>query len=149
VGDADNLQAIDSGEIARVACEDRKPICYGRRSNHGIVRAGRRFAATSAERGGNLAESPGGRGIKCDWIKVGFSLLQVRLARCSVRITARDERANGELRKCDRRNEWFGRQKLRIAQSRQQDEGRGIENATGLRDGMHQIRLLRRSGIST
>jgi hypothetical protein len=127
VGDADNVQSIDSGEIARVACEDRKSICYGRRSNHGIVRAGRRFAATSSKRRGNLAEGPGGRGIKCDRIKVGFSLLQVRLARCSVRITARDERANGELRKCDRRNEWFGRQKLRIAQSRQQDDGRGIE----------------------
>src|SRR5579863_1481749 len=110
MGDADNVQAIDSGEIARVACEDRKPIGYGRRGNHGIVCAGRRFAATSSKRGSNLAESPRGRGIKRDWIKIGFSLLQVRLARRSLRVASRDERADGELRKCDRRDQWFGRE---------------------------------------
>lgn len=148
MGDADNVQAIDSGEIARVACEDRKPICNGRRSNHGIVCAGRRFAATSAERGGNLAESPRGRGIKRDRIKVVFGLLQVRLARCSLGVGARDKRAHGELRKCDGGDEWFGRQQLRIPQTRQQDDGRGVENATGQLDGSHQIRLSRSSSMS-
>ena len=123
-------------------------MCHGGRSNHGIVCAGHRFTATSAKRGGNLPESPRGRGVKRDRIEVGLGLLQVRLARCSLGVSARDERTNRELRKCDRCDEWFGRQQRWIAQARQQDDGRRVENATIALNRPRQMLLSRNSSTS-
>ena len=53
--------------------------------------------------------------VERERIEVRLSLLQVGLARGTLALVCRDQRAHGEFRESDGRDQWLGGQHVRIA----------------------------------
>jgi hypothetical protein len=92
VGPSDDLEAVDVGEVAGVACVDREVVGDRGRRDHRVIRAGCGLTTSAAQRGRDSAERPRCGGIERQRVKVCFSLLKMRLARGALLLVSGDER---------------------------------------------------------
>ena len=92
----DDLEAVDAGEIARVARVHRQVVGQRGRGDHRVERA-RRQLASGTPRRGDLSKSASGASVEHERIEVRLRLLEMSLASGPFRLRAGDERSDGQL----------------------------------------------------
>jgi hypothetical protein len=129
-GYRDHVKLIDAAEIRRIARVDRKVVGYGRRCDHRVVGSGRGLAACPPERRGDPAKRARCVSVERERVEVSLGLLQVGLTGGTLTLIVRDERPDRELCEGHRRDNWFLGEQRGICKALQQDQRRGIEDAS-------------------
>jgi len=127
VGDGDDGEPVDAGEVTWVARVQGQIVGEGDGGNHRVVGAGSWLASGSTQRSGDLAEAASGGSVEWQRVEVGFGLLEVRLSTGSFlfgRSYQWSHRKLGERDRCDHR---FGGERVCLLETSEQDECAGIE----------------------
>jgi hypothetical protein len=129
-GYRDHVELIDAAEVRRIARVDRKVVRYGRRCDHRIVGSGRGLAACPPERRGDPPKRARRVSVERERVEVSLGLLQVGLTGGALILIGRNERPDRELRERHRRDNWFLGERRGIRKALQQDQRRGVEDAS-------------------
>jgi len=128
--DGNDLETVDSVEIARIAGVDGQLISQRSGRDHSVVRARSSLATYTAKRSGHPAEGTGRRGIEGYRIEIGFGLLEVDLPRSAFFVRPSNQGADRKLGQGYGGDNWLSGQLRRIGQSREKDDCGRIEHAS-------------------
>ena len=123
-----DVEPIDACEVVWVAGVQRQAVRDRRRRDQGVEGPRGGLAAGPSERCRHPSEGTGSVGIERDGFEISLGLLNVRRPASLLWRVIRDERSNGQLRKCDSGDPRDVRQRARI-DARQEEEGTRVEQA--------------------
>ncbi len=129
VGYFDDLEPIDSDEVARIAGVHRQVGCDCSRSDHRVVGPRGCCAAAAPQRRRDAAERSRGRSVEGKRIEVCFCGLEMGLACDTVVVGRGHERADGQLRQGDCGDECCVGQSIDCRDPSEKDQRACVENA--------------------
>jgi hypothetical protein len=101
--------------------------------DHCVVGACGWFASCPPQTGGDPTEASSCVSVKWQRFEVSFGLLDVCLPGSSFIVRGCDKRAHREFGECDRRDQWFGGERIGVLDPPEQDKRAGVENPSGHR----------------
>lgn len=104
MGHGDHGEALDTGEVTRIASMDAQAIGHRRCGGHRVVRAGGRLTAATTKRRSDLPKRSGGVRVEWQGLEFGFSPLKLSLPSRTFDVVSCHERTNRQLGEGDRRD---------------------------------------------